>query len=208
MVCSALLDNVTTVLLTVPITFSITAQLKVDVKPYLISQILASNIGGTATLIGDPPNIMIGSAVKQLTFMSFIENLAPIVFFNLVVVLAIVAFVYRKGLHTTPELQSELMQMDEKKALKNRGLLMRCLLVLLLVGVMTTLVGRAIFRQVGGEPQYAASQLQRDLLLIWQQRYAHALVPVNLHADEAMAEALAAAELAGRYEVLQEAANG
>ncbi|WP_288322947.1 SLC13 family permease, partial [uncultured Selenomonas sp.] len=60
MVCSALLDNVTTVLLTVPITFSITSQLKVDVMPYLISQILASNIGGTATLIGDPPNIMIG----------------------------------------------------------------------------------------------------------------------------------------------------
>ena len=62
-VCSGLLDNVTTVLLTVPVTFSITKQLRVDVKPYLISQILCSNIGGTATLIGDPPNIMIGSAV-------------------------------------------------------------------------------------------------------------------------------------------------
>lgn len=78
MFCSALLDNVTTVLLTVPITFSITAQLKVDVKPYLISQILASNIGGTATLIGDPPNIMIGSAVG-LNFMDFVWNLTGIV---------------------------------------------------------------------------------------------------------------------------------
>jgi len=77
MVCSALLDNVTTVLLTVPITFSITSQLKVDVMPYLISQILASNIGGTATLIGDPPNIMIGSAVG-LDFMAFVENLTLI----------------------------------------------------------------------------------------------------------------------------------
>ncbi|MBQ9497305.1 MAG: hypothetical protein IJR52_07000, partial [Selenomonadaceae bacterium] len=61
--CSALLDNVTTVLLTVPITFNIAAQLKVDVKPFLMAQIISSNIGGTATLIGDPPNIMIGSAV-------------------------------------------------------------------------------------------------------------------------------------------------
>ena len=73
MVCSAFLDNVTTVLLTVPITFSITAQLKVDVKPYLISQILSSNIGGTATLIGDPPNIMIGSAVG-LNFVDFLAK--------------------------------------------------------------------------------------------------------------------------------------
>ena len=77
MVCSAFLDNVTTVLLTVPITFSITAQLKVDVKPYLISQILSSNIGGTATLIGDPPNIMIGSAVG-LNFVDFLANLSGI----------------------------------------------------------------------------------------------------------------------------------
>lgn len=132
-VFSAFLDNVTTVLLMVPVTFSITQKLHLKPNAFLLTQIIASNVGGTATLIGDPPNIMIGSAVKQLTFMSFIENLAPIVFFNLVVVLAIVAFVYRKGLHTTPELQAELMQMDEKKALKNRGLLMRCLLVLSLV---------------------------------------------------------------------------
>ena len=73
-VCSALLDNVTTVLLTVPVTFSITSQLKVDVKPFLMAQILSSNIGGTATLVGDPPNIMIGSAVG-LSFMDFIMNL-------------------------------------------------------------------------------------------------------------------------------------
>ena len=132
-VFSAFLDNVTTVLLMVPVTFSITQKLHLKPNAFLLTQIIASNVGGTATLIGDPPNIMIGSAVKQLTFMSFIENLAPIVFLNLVVVLAIVAFVYRKGLHTTPELQAELMQMDEKKALKNRGLLMRCLLVLSLV---------------------------------------------------------------------------
>ena len=130
MVCSAFLDNVTTVLLTVPITFSITAQLKVDVKPYLISQILASNIGGTATLIGDPPNIMIGSAVKELTFVAFIENLTPVVILCMVAVLFVMNVLYRKQMVTKPELQAEIMQMDETKSLKDRKLLARSLFVL------------------------------------------------------------------------------
>ncbi|MCH3959182.1 MAG: ArsB/NhaD family transporter [Selenomonas sp.] len=132
-VFSAFLDNVTTVLLMVPVTFSITQKLHLKPNPFLLTQIIASNVGGTATLIGDPPNIMIGSAVKELTFMMFIENLAPIAIFNLIVVLVIIAFVYRKGLHTTPALQAELMQMDEMKSLKDRGLLKRCLFVLGLV---------------------------------------------------------------------------
>ena len=76
-VCSALLDNVTTVLLTVPITFNIAAQLKCDVKPFLMAQIISSNIGGTATLIGDPPNIMIGSAVG-LSFGDFVLNMTAV----------------------------------------------------------------------------------------------------------------------------------
>ena len=130
MVCSAFLDNVTTVLLTVPITFSITAQLKVDVKPYLISQILSSNIGGTATLIGDPPNIMIGSAVKELTFVAFIENLTPVVILCMVAVLFVMNVLYRKQMVTKPELQAEIMQMDETKSLKDRKLLARSLFVL------------------------------------------------------------------------------
>ena len=84
MVCSALLDNVTTVLLTVPITFSITSQLKVDVMPYLISQILASNIGGTATLIGDPPNIMIGSAVGlEITDHALLRKCLVVIFLTI-----------------------------------------------------------------------------------------------------------------------------
>lgn len=130
MVCSAFLDNVTTVLLTVPITFSITAQLKVDVKPYLISQILASNIGGTATLIGDPPNIMIGSAVKEMTFVAFIENLTPVVILCMAAVFFVMDVLYRKQMVTKPELQAEIMQMDEKKSLKDRKLLARSLFVL------------------------------------------------------------------------------
>ena len=129
-VFSAFLDNVTTVLLMVPVTFSITKILKLDPMPYLLTQIIASNIGGTATLIGDPPNIMIGSAVKELTFVMFIEHLAPIAIVCMVVVLFIMSTIYRKSLVTTPELQAELMQMDEKAAITDHALLKRALFVL------------------------------------------------------------------------------
>ena len=129
MVCSALLDNVTTVLLTVPITFSITAQLKVDVKPFLISQILASNIGGTATLIGDPPNIMIGSAVG-LDFMTFITNLTGICILIFLVTELLLILIYNKGLHTTDELQAKVMRLNAKSQISNPRLLKKCLFVL------------------------------------------------------------------------------
>lgn len=135
-VCSALLDNVTTVLLTVPITFSITKQLNVDVKPFLIAQILASNIGGTATLIGDPPNIMIGSAVKELTFAAFIENLAIISIINLIIITVIFVLLYRKHLTTKPELKALVMQENEWDELKDIPLLKKCLFVLGLVILM------------------------------------------------------------------------
>lgn len=129
MFCSALLDNVTTVLLTVPITFSITAQLKVDVKPYLISQILASNIGGTATLIGDPPNIMIGSAVG-LNFMDFIANLTGIAIIIFLVVEALLIVIYGKELKTQPELQQKVMRLNEKSQIADKALLKKCLAVI------------------------------------------------------------------------------
>lgn len=131
-VCSAFLDNVTTVLLTVPVTFSITSQLKVPVQPFLVAQILSSNIGGTATLIGDPPNIMIGSAVPELDFMSFITNLGGICIVIFIITMAILITIYRKKLTTTPELQAKIMQMNEKKELRDTTLLKKCLIVLAL----------------------------------------------------------------------------
>ena len=140
MVCSALLDNVTTVLLTVPITFSITAQLKVDVKPYLISQILASNIGGTATLIGDPPNIMIGSAVG-LNFMDFIANLTAICILIFIVVEAVLIFVYRNDLHTQPDLQQKVMRLNASSQIADYALLKKCLLVIAVTIAMFVLHG-------------------------------------------------------------------
>lgn len=131
MFCSALLDNVTTVLLTVPITFSITAQLKVDVKPYLISQILASNIGGTATLIGDPPNIMIGSAVG-LNFMDFVWNLTGIALLIFVAVEGLLILIYGRELRTQPELQAKVMRLNAASQIADKVLLKKCLLVIFL----------------------------------------------------------------------------
>ncbi|MDU0204730.1 MULTISPECIES: ArsB/NhaD family transporter [Paenibacillus] len=127
---SAFLDNVTTVLLMVPVTFSITRQLKVNPVPFLITQILASNIGGTATLIGDPPNIMIGSAVKELTFIAFINNLTPIAVIIMVCMLPIFVLLFRKQIQTTPELKMSIMHIDEKEVITNRTLLIKSVSIL------------------------------------------------------------------------------
>ncbi|TJY39771.1 hypothetical protein E5161_17650 [Cohnella pontilimi] len=127
---SAFLDNVTTVLLMVPVTLDITRRLKVSPLPFLMTQIVVCNVGGTATLIGDPPNIMIGSAVKELTFMAFIENLAPIAIIILIVYMALFILIYRNKLQTTTELKHELLNIDTAKLIKNPKLLRKCLAVL------------------------------------------------------------------------------
>jgi Na+/H+ antiporter NhaD/arsenite permease-like protein len=131
-VASAFLDNVTTVLLVVPVTLSITRQLKVPPIPYLLSEVFASNIGGTATMIGDPPNLMIGSAVKDLTFLSFIDNLTFINFIILIVTVLILAFIYRKQLVTTNDLRKHLLSKDSHDELKNSILLKKCIIVVTL----------------------------------------------------------------------------
>ncbi|WP_068614071.1 ArsB/NhaD family transporter [Paenibacillus tuaregi] len=127
---SAFLDNVTTVLLMVPVTFSITRQLKVNPVPFLFTEIIASNVGGTATLIGDPPNIMIGSAVKELTFMSFISNLTPIVVIIMLAYIPILVWMFRKKIQTTPELKESLMKLDNSELITDHKLLGKCLVIL------------------------------------------------------------------------------
>lgn len=128
-VLSALLDNVTTVLLIVPVTFVITDQLEISPFPFLITEILTSNIGGTATLIGDPPNIMIGSATG-LGFIDFIANMALPAMVILVITIAILAFFFRNQMHTDEEKVQQLLAMDEKEFIKDYGLLKKSLLVL------------------------------------------------------------------------------
>ncbi|MBP0725464.1 ArsB/NhaD family transporter [Bacillus sp. RG28] len=127
---SALLDNVTTILLIVPITLSITRVLKVDPIPYLILEVLYCNIGGTATLIGDPPNIMIGSANKQLSFNDFLLNLGPVILIILAVMTVSIYFIYRKKLVTTPTQIKKLMSINEKEYIKNRPLMIKSIIVL------------------------------------------------------------------------------
>ncbi|WP_232698197.1 ArsB/NhaD family transporter [Brevibacillus daliensis] len=127
---SAMLDNVTTVLLMVPITFSITRQLDINPVPYLICEIICSNVGGAATLIGDPPNIMIGSAVPELTFISFLVNMAPAIAVMLVVTILYLLLVYRNSLKTTSQAKEKLMKVNEKAELTNPVLLKKSLFVL------------------------------------------------------------------------------
>jgi Na+/H+ antiporter NhaD/arsenite permease-like protein len=131
-VLSAFLDNVTTVLLIVPVTFSITRMLQVNPVPYLISEVLFSNIGGTATLIGDPPNIMIGSANKHLDFNAFLFNLTPIVLIITVVTVIILVFIYRRQLKTDEKLVNQLMNINETEYIKDAVLLKKSVSVLAL----------------------------------------------------------------------------
>ena len=131
-VLSALLDNVTTVLLITPVTLLIADALEVDPIPYLLACVFASNIGGTATLIGDPPNIMIASKAN-LNFMDFVYHLTPIVIFMMVVFIFMLKLLFGKQLITRPELKSRIMEMKENEALKDKGMLVKSLFVLGLV---------------------------------------------------------------------------
>jgi Na+/H+ antiporter NhaD/arsenite permease-like protein len=131
-VTSAFLDNVTTVLLVVPVTLLITEELKVKPYPYLFAMIFASNIGGTATLIGDPPNIMIGSATG-LTFNDFAYNLTPAILVIMAATLVPIYFIWGRHLKATPEDRQRVMQFNEYEAITNPRLLKQCLLVIGLV---------------------------------------------------------------------------
>ena len=129
---SAMLDNVTTVLLVAPVTLLITDTLKISAYPYLFAEIFASNIGGTATLIGDPPNIMIGSATS-LSYNDFLFNLAPIAVFILLVTIIPIYFIWGRHLKADPELIDKVMQYREIDAIKDWVLLKKSLFVLALV---------------------------------------------------------------------------
>lgn len=136
-VLSAFLDNVTTVVIVLPITFSLAKQLKISPIPFLITEIIASNIGGTATLIGDPPNIIIATAAG-LTFMDFIREITPIVLLIFVISTATLLLLFRKDLTAPPELMDQLRRLDNSQTLKDKPLLLRSLttLVLVIVGFM------------------------------------------------------------------------
>ena len=131
-IASAFLDNVTTVILIMPVTFAIAKELEINPIPFLITEILASNIGGTATLIGDPPNIIIGSAAG-FSFMDFINELTIIVAIILTAVIATIVFWFRKSLHATEENMAKVANLDNSNTITDKALMIRSLLVLFLV---------------------------------------------------------------------------
>jgi Na+/H+ antiporter NhaD/arsenite permease-like protein len=131
-VFSALLDNVTTVLLIAPVSILLAEQLKINPIPFLIAEALASNLGGTATLIGDPPNILIGMAA-DLTFNEFLVHLAPFVLINLIVFVPTLWFLFGKTLHVSRDLKAKIMDLEADRALKDLQSLKQSLTVLGLV---------------------------------------------------------------------------
>ena len=128
-VASAFLDNVTTILLVVPVTIALADLLGIPAKPLLITQILASNIGGAATLIGDPPNILIGSATG-LTFLDFMINLGPVIVVNLALAIAIWWLRFRKMPDASEERRAEVIASAETERINDYPLLWKCLIVL------------------------------------------------------------------------------
>jgi Na+/H+ antiporter NhaD/arsenite permease-like protein len=128
-VLSAFLDNLTTVLLMVPITFLLADSLDIDPIPLVIIEILVSNIGGTATLIGDPPNILIAGAT-DLSFVAFIVNLAPVAVITFVAVTAGLYLVFRKQLQVAPEARARVMELDARESIEDMDELKRTVPVL------------------------------------------------------------------------------
>lgn len=128
-IASALLDNVTTILLIAPVTLVITDTLKLNAFPFLFAEIFAANIGGTSTLIGDPPNIMIGGETG-LGFLDFLYNLAPVAIVVFIVTIFILKFMFRKEFKVREEDKKKVLEFDEHKTIQNKKLLIQSGLVL------------------------------------------------------------------------------
>lgn len=159
-VLSAFLDNVTTVLLVGPMTLTLCKLLDINPIPYFMAEIMSSNIGGTATLIGDPPNIMIGSAAG-FSFADFIAVDAPIVVVILAVVLALFYVLYGRKFHVDEEHRARVMELDETDQIKDRTLLIQSLSVMAF-----TVVGFMCHGALGIESSVVALSAAAALLLI------------------------------------------
>lgn len=159
-VASAFLDNVTTVVLVGPISLFLAARLGLSPLPFIVSSILASNIGGAATLIGDPPNILIGSAAG-LDFVAFLAHMAPLSVICLILYLAAARWLFRGQLRIAPELRDELLAMDERQMISDPGLLRVSIIVL-----TATLVGFLLHGALGYEPGTVALAGAALLLLL------------------------------------------
>jgi Na+/H+ antiporter NhaD/arsenite permease-like protein len=174
-VLSAFLDNVTTVLLIVPVTLAICQKLKVPAYPFLFAEIFASNIGGTATLIGDPPNILIGSQVG-LSFNQFVINLTPVILVVMVVQAVIIHLVWGKDLKAAKANQAAVMRMHPGAAIKDWTLLSQSLVVL---GVV--MVAFVLARPLHLEPATIAMCGAAILMLLDNVKHDNEKAAHNIH---------------------------
>jgi Na+/H+ antiporter NhaD/arsenite permease-like protein len=158
---SAFLDNLTAILLVVPITLLLADLLRLPAIPLVVIEILASNIGGTATMIGDPPNIMIGTRVSELTFVDFVVNLAPVAAVTLVVTTGLVYLVYRSRLWIPPDRAREIERLDPARDLDGRQYMRRSIAIL--VG---TIVAFFLHAPLHVEPAVAALTGAAAMLLV------------------------------------------
>lgn len=159
-VLSGILDNVTTVLLVGPMTIAIAKMLEINPVPFLMTQILASNAGGTATLIGDPPNIMIGSAAN-LSFMDFLKNTGIAVVLVIIFMIVMMRFVYKKEIEVEGLDTSKIMNLDPDKSITDKPLLIKGVVVIVLV-----ILGFIFHNQIGMETSVIALTAAAVMLII------------------------------------------
>lgn len=172
-VLSAILDNVTTVLLVGPMSIAIARMLKIDPVPFLMGQILASNVGGTATLIGDPPNIMIGSAA-HLSFMDFLDNTGFAVLFILIVLILLMKIVYEKKIELGTVDTGAIEKLDPSKSITNRALMKKGIIVLICV-----IVGFMFHDKLGIESSVIALTAAAVMLIIGREDVNEAIQDVE-----------------------------
>lgn len=172
---SALLDNVTTVLLIVPVTLAITRELRVPPYPFLFAEVFASNIGGTATLIGDPPNILIGS-LAGLSFNDFVVNLAPIIVIVMAVQAVMIHLMWGAKLKATPEAEARVMAMHARDAIRDPVLLRQSLVVLGAV-----ILGFVFARQLHVEPATVAMLGAAILMYLDNKEHENEKASANIH---------------------------
>ena len=179
-VASALLDNVTTVLLIAPVTLLVCERLGVNPVPFLIAEVFASNIGGAATLVGDPPNIIIASRAG-LSFNDFLVHMAPLVLVVLAVFLALLPLIFRGSFTVESDRAQEVMSLNEREAIRDVRLLIKCLVVLAVVfavflthsithiePAVAALLGAAVLIVITGvEPEHYLDSVEWETLLFF-----------------------------------------
>jgi Na+/H+ antiporter NhaD/arsenite permease-like protein len=168
-VLSAFLDNLTTVLLVVPITFLLADTLDIDPIPLVLIEIVTSNIGGTATLIGDPPNILIAGAT-DLSFIAFIENLAPVAAVTFFVVTGFLYLVFRKRLQIPPEARDKVLALEARRSIEDADELRRTMPILVL-----TILAFFVHKALDLEPATVALTGASVMLLVTRQSVEKAL---------------------------------